>query len=430
MGKYFSIKSIYKIITTIIAIIILGFVLFQINAVFQNNITFSSDIFSADVLDKDIDPDASIWPSSANRSSSMVVIEESTLRVLSQSNKDMRLEMASTTKIMTALVVLENLPLDKQITVDDSAVGVEGSSIYIKRGEIWTIRDLLYGLMLRSGNDAATALAIATAGSVEDFAVMMNEKAERLGLKNTRFENPHGLHADGHYTSAYDLAVISACAMRNEDFKTIVGTKMYAVEGNETHPTYYFANKNKMLSVYDGANGIKTGYTKDSGRCLVSSAERNGMQLICVVLNIYDTYNTCATNMNKVFDEYIPVEVGKSGDIMETFDFDGEKYEIALAGDLVIPLKDGESFKLNCRFNISDELSAPLESGSIIGKLEFYDDNRLLFCADIVNIDNINDTGALRKLSAYVGDWRISHTNGETEQIFSVDRSVVETRRG
>ncbi|MDE5549273.1 MAG: hypothetical protein K2J13_03375, partial [Clostridia bacterium] len=175
------------------------------------------------------------------------------------------------------------------------------------------------------------------------------------------------------------------------------------------------------------ANGIKTGYTKDSGRCLVSSAERNGMQLICVVLNIYDTYGTCSASMDKAFSEYAPIEVGKKNSVLESFEIDGKKYDIAIDNDLVLPLKDGENLALNCKFNMYDSLELPLAIGSVIGKLEFYDDNRLLFSANIVNINEINDIGVLRKLSAYVGDWRISYANGTIEQIFSVDGGSVKT---
>ncbi len=430
MGKYFSIKSISKIIAVILAIIMLNFVLIQLNAVIEDNSVLSSADGSLKKTFPSNNQEIDNVEASANKSSSSVVIEESTLRVLGGFNKDMRLEMASTTKIMTALVAIENGELDKKITVADEAVGVEGSSIYLKYDEIWTIRDLLYGLMLRSGNDSAVALAVAIGGSVDNFVKMMNDKADSLGLKNTNFENPNGLHGDNHYTSAYDLAVISAFAMRNEDFKKIVGTKMYTVEGNETHPTYYFANKNKMLALYEGANGIKTGYTKDSGRCLVSSAERNGMQLISVVLNIYDTYGTCSAGMDKAFEEYIPVEIGRKGDILESIKVGQENYEIALENTLVLPLKNGENLGLSCKFNIGDKFDLPLESGSAIGKLEFYDDNRLLFSANIVNIDKINDLGVLRKLSAYVGDWRVSYTDGKTEQIFSVYGGGVEKERG
>ncbi|MDE6474238.1 MAG: D-alanyl-D-alanine carboxypeptidase [Clostridia bacterium] len=360
-----------------------------------------------------------------NKSSAMAVVEASTMRVLVEHNKDVRLEMASTTKIMTALVVIENDDLDKEFTIPDEAVGVEGSSIYLKSKEIWTIRDLLYGLMLRSGNDAATALAISTGGSVEHFVEMMNDRVKQLGLTNTHFENPHGLHSDEHYTSAYDLAIISAVAMQNPIFKEVAGCKMYTVQANSSHPTYYFANKNKMLGIYDGANGIKTGYTKDSGRCLVTAAERNGMQLIGVVLNVYDHYNASAINFDKAFENYLPVSIGKKGDTLETLNIEEKNYNLALQNDLVLPLKEGEIVGIKCCFEINEDLQAPLNANSIIGKMLFYDDNRLLFSANIVNMEAIDDLGVLRKLSAYSGEMRISVENGEIKQIFSVDGSGV-----
>ncbi|MDE6275514.1 MAG: D-alanyl-D-alanine carboxypeptidase [Clostridia bacterium] len=362
-----------------------------------------------------------------NKTSSMAVVEASTKRVLIEQNKNVRLEMASTTKIMTALVVIENADLDKEFTIPSEAVGVEGSSIYLKSKEIWTIRDLLYGLMLRSGNDAATALAIATSGSVEKFVQMMNEKVTELRLENTHFENPHGLHSENHYTSAYDLAIISAVAMQNPTFKEIVGCKMYTVQANSSHPTYYFANKNKMLNLYDGANGIKTGFTKDSGRCLVTSAERNGMQLVCVVLNVYDHYNASARNFDKAFAEYSPITVGKQGNILDSLNIEGKSYNIALQSDLVLPLKEGEIMGIKCYFDIEQDLKTPLKANSVIGKMQFYNDNRLLFSANIVNMEEIDDIGVLRKLSAYTGEMRVSVENGEIKQIFSFDGGGVST---
>lgn len=432
MGKYFSIKDVIKIISIIIAVILLSFTFYQ----FSDAIGFATENFDTPSIQIDdfnsskkqnnviFDTDFAS-KGYANKSSSMAIMEATTLRVLGGENIDMRLEMASTTKIMTALVVLENMELEKQIKVDDSAVGVEGSSIYLKKNEIWTIQDLLYGLMLRSGNDAATALAIATGGNMENFVAMMNDKAIQLGLKNTHFDNPHGLHSDTHYTSAYDLAVIASSAMQNDEFKKIVGCKMYTVEANETHPTYYLGNKNKLLALYDGANGVKTGYTKDSGRCFVGSAEKNGMQLVCVVLNIYDTYNTCAVNFDKAFENYSAVSVGNSGDIIENISLEGVNCSLALQNDLVLPLKEGEILGLKCYFEINDELAAPLKENSIIGKMQFYMDNRLLFSANIVNMEEIDDIGAVRKLAEYTGDWRINVENGEIKQVFGFDRRSV-----
>lgn len=215
-------------------------------------------------------------------SMSYICIEADGGKVLDESNADARKYPASTTKILTALVVLENVPSDMKFRVPDCAVGVEGSSIYLKRGEVVKVGDLLYGLMLRSGNDAAVALAVATAGTVERFAAMMNERARRAGARNSHFVNPHGLHDNDHYTTARDLALITAEAYRNEDFRRIVSTSSITVgEGENTRVLY---NKNKLLSQVEGANGVKTGYTNKSGKCLVGGAVKDGVQRISVVL--------------------------------------------------------------------------------------------------------------------------------------------------
>lgn len=239
-----------------------------------------------------------------NSSSATIVVDQKSKKILSSNNAHVRLAMASTTKIMTAMVVLDNVvDIDVQLAIPREAVGVEGSSVYLKRNEIWSVRDLLYALMLRSGNDAAVALSIAVGGSVQGFVDMMNAKASELGLKDTHFTNPHGLHDDNHYTTAYDLAIITAEAMKNPLFKSIVSAKSYVVEGNYTHDRYYLGNKNKMLLMMEGADGVKTGYTKNSGRCLVSSATRGDTQLICVVLNVHDMWNVSKNLLEKGFEQ-------------------------------------------------------------------------------------------------------------------------------
>ena len=231
-----------------------------------------------------------------------VVIEQSSRRVLLDEGMNTKCYPASTTKVLTALVVLNELPLDKVVTVPKKAEGVEGSSIYLRAGQKITVEDLLFGLMLRSGNDAATALAIETSGSVEKFAELMNETAKELGANNSNFVNPHGLHDDEHYTTAYDLALITAAAYENSDFVRIASSKKAKITiDGEAH---YIGNKNKMLTLYEGANGVKTGYTKNSGRCLVSGALRNDMQLITVVLNYNDMWNDSIRMLNYGFDNY------------------------------------------------------------------------------------------------------------------------------
>lgn len=231
-----------------------------------------------------------------------IVIEQSTRRVLSGTNENVKLYPASTTKILTAMVVLEALPLKTKVKVDSRAVGVEGSSIYLRDGETLTVEDLLYGMMLRSGNDAAVALALAVSPSIDAFAILMNLKAKECGAYDSNFANPNGLHDDNHYTTAYDLALITAKAMENEDFRRIVSAKRVKIGEGES--ARVIANKNKMLSSFDGANGVKTGYTTSSGRCLVSSATREGMTLISVVLNCPDMWRESADDLEKCYDDY------------------------------------------------------------------------------------------------------------------------------
>ncbi len=235
-------------------------------------------------------------------SKSAVVIEQSTRRVLYSEDMNVKCYPASTTKVLTALIALNSLELDRVVTVPKEAEGVEGSSIYLRKGDKISVRDLLYGLMLRSGNDAATALAIESAGSVENFALLMNETAVSLGAFNSNFVNPHGLHDDNHFTTAYDLALITAAAYENPEFVKIASTLQVKIMINDE--AHYIANKNKLLKLYDGANGVKTGYTKKSGRCLVGGAQRDGMQLISVVLNYGDMWNDTIRMLNYGFENF------------------------------------------------------------------------------------------------------------------------------
>lgn len=236
-----------------------------------------------------------------------IVVEQSSRRVLYASGENVKLYPASTTKILTAMVVLDNLPLEMPITIDRRAVGIEGSSIYLKEGEVLTVEDLLYGMMLRSGNDSAVALALAVSPTISAFAEKMNVKAVECGATNSHFVNPHGLHDNDHYTTAFDLALITAKGMENENFRRIVSAKRVKIGSGES--ARIIANKNKMLSAFDGANGVKTGFTKASGRCLVSSATREGMTLISVVLNCPDMWADSADMLNDCFDKYKMTDV-------------------------------------------------------------------------------------------------------------------------
>lgn len=257
-----------------------------------------------------------------------IVVEATTGRALYERNADVKMYPASTTKILTALVVLERLPLDYTVKIPYQAAGVEGSSIYLRTGEKLTVEELLYGLMLRSGNDAAVALAYAAAGGIEEFAELMNARAEECGAFSSHFVNPHGLHDVDHYTTARDLAAITAAAYRNDDFRRIVSTRNVVINGAEGKR--YLSNKNKLLTRYDGANGVKTGYTTKSGRCLVGGAERGGMQLISVVLNRYDMWEQTERILDAAFSAYemqpikgLPVPEYKEGALNVEVAYDG-----------------------------------------------------------------------------------------------------------
>lgn len=220
---------------------------------------------------------------------SACMIIADTNQVIFEKNAYEKMPMASTTKIMTAILALEKSSPDDLVTVSPNAAGVEGSSIYLERGDKIRMEDLLYGLMLNSGNDAAVAISEYISGNPQAFALEMTEFAKKIGAENSSFKNPNGLDEDGHHTTAYDLSVISSFAMKNPDFKRIVATKERSAKINNGD-ILYFSNHNKLLSMYDGTIGIKTGYTKKSGRCLVSAVTRDGITLIAVTLNAPDDW--------------------------------------------------------------------------------------------------------------------------------------------
>lgn len=229
---------------------------------------------------------------------SAIVLCADTGDVLFEKNADERMLIASITKIMTAIVVIENSELDEEIVIKPEWSAIEGSSMYANPGESYTVRELLYGMMLNSGNDAAAALACTVCGDESAFAEKMNEKARELGLSNSSFKNPHGLDEDGHYSTARDMACLTAYCMENEDFKEIASTNCAVIKD----VTYY--NHNKLLREYDGCIGVKTGYTMAAGRTLVSCAERDGMRLVCVTLSAPDDWNDHKYLLDKAFSQY------------------------------------------------------------------------------------------------------------------------------
>ena len=229
-------------------------------------------------------------PTIETSASATSLIDVQSGRILYSEDGDVQLRIASLTKIMTAIVAIEKGSLSDMVKVSKRAAGKEGSSIYLKVGEEMSLSNMLYGLMLRSGNDAATAIAEHVGGSEAGFVYLMNEKAKELGLSNTQFKNPHGLDEEGHYSSANDLAVLTAYALKNKVFAEIVRTEDKKAPNPYEDWDYSWHNKNKMLDKYEGADGVKTGYTKKAFRCLVSSATRNGQQLVAVTINDGDDW--------------------------------------------------------------------------------------------------------------------------------------------
>lgn len=307
---------------------------------------------------------------------SAVLMDVESHRVLYEKNADVQLAMASTTKIMTALVVLENCDLDEVVTVAKEAQGVEGSSIYLSAGEKLTVEQLLLGLMMHSGNDAAVALAIHCSGTVEGFVEKMNQKADEIGADRTKFVNPNGLPAEGHYTTARDLALIAATALKNEDFARIVSTKKAVIPWEGKEWDRVLVNKNKMLSLYDGANGVKTGYTKAAGRCLVSSAERDGMWLVAVVLNSSPMYDDCCKMLDYGFENYAMQGIINQGDQLGTLEItDGFETSVTAvaAEDFVYPMIDGEMLRIVVRL-YSQRVRAPIYEGDIVGYADVYNE--------------------------------------------------------
>ena len=267
------------------------------------------------------DPDSAVSVS-AKRA---ILIEAHSADVLYAKNERQRAGMASTTKIMTALVVSEALPCDKLISIPKEAVNIEGSSVYLCEGELLSVEQLLCALMLSSANDAAVALALAVSGSIEAFAEKMNEKALALGLCDTHFTNPHGLYDEDHYTTAFDLALIARAALENKTVRRIASTQKTQIpQGvSSTDPqglsVRYLQNHNKMLRNYDGAIGLKTGFTKKTGRCLVSAAERDGLCLIAVTLDAPDDWADHTRMLDYGFSAYERVTFFDVGEFTYSF---------------------------------------------------------------------------------------------------------------
>lgn len=338
----------------------------------------------------------------------MCVMESSTGRVLYSKNAKQKLAMASTTKIMTAITAIENCSnIDEKFVISPKAVGISGTSLYLRKGEVFSVRELLYGLMLISGNDASVAIGEHVGGTLTNFVDMMNKTALKIGAVNSHFDNTHGLDSKTHYTTAEDLARITSYAMENETFREIVSTKNIKIVSAEGK-TRYLRNKNKLLTKLEGCDGVKTGFTDDAGRCLVSSCTRDGMRLVCVVLNCGPMFEESQALLEQGFREYklydltkffsikscLPVSESKQGFVKIGFD-NGAYY----------PLRASELDKISVSYTLPDELVAPIKKSQKVGEISIFFGNDLLFSKNIYTIENIRSNTYLDSLKRAVTNW-------------------------
>lgn len=326
-----------------------------------------------------------------------ILMDANSGRVIIEKNSNEKMAMASTTKIMTALIALEEGNLKDKITIDDRSIDIEGSSIYLKKNEVLSLKDLLYGLMLRSGNDSSIAIANHIGKDVDGFVNKMNSKAKSIGALNTNFENPHGLSEKNHYSTAYDLALITKEALKNEHFKQIFKSKTYNANREKNG---YFVNKNKTLWEYEGGNGGKTGYTTSSGRCLVSTAQRNGMNLIAVSLGASDWFNDNYKLMDYGFENFKPYIIYDNNQLIKKIDIeDGNKTIYALANnEFVYPLSDEERKDIKIKLEIDKNIKTPIEKGQKIGVIETYLEGVLIKKENVISKDIVKKNNIIQKI--------------------------------
>ena len=313
-----------------------------------------------------------------------ILIDASTGRILSEQNAHEKLAPASTTKILTALLVLENVDdLSATVTLPADFKNVGESSIYLEPGETLTYESLLYALMLRSANDAAQALAIGVAGSEDKFVEMMNARTEELGLKDSHWTNPHGLDDPQHYTSAYDLAMISKAAIEFPFFNEVVAATSYTLPWADYEYDRVIYNHNQFLDTYKdkGADGIKTGFTDNAGSCLVGSATQDSLRLIGVMLKAKEQdnghYAAMAKLMDYGFESYTAVELGKKGDVVGSVKVSGAKVgsvDVILGSDVKMPMQTDGNYQPQVTYDYPASLQAPVSADEPIGTASFIDD--------------------------------------------------------
>lgn len=340
-----------------------------------------------------------------------VLMEETTGTVLFEKNADARLPMASTTKIMTALVALEHADPDLLIATPKEAVGTEGSSIYLFEGEVLSLEELLWALLLNSANDAAVAIAFGVAGGVEAFAARMNEKAAALGLENTHFVNPHGLDDPDHYTTARELAIITRAALANPLIRKMVSTRKKTIPHNGKGGVRLLVNHNKLLRLYDGTFGVKTGYTKRTGRCLVSAAARDGLSLIAVTLDAPSDWSDHSAMLDAGFAAVSSLSLAKSEELSLRLPVVGGVSDAVTvcnpeAAEVLLPSGYGELTRV---IELPRFLYASVPEGKPVGRAVWYADGKPIAQTPLVTAEAVEKP---KKENWFLSFWRrIFHIN-------------------
>lgn len=341
---------------------------------------------------------------------SMVVIESTNNTIIYSKNEEAQLPIASTTKIICALTVLENCDdINKIITVPKSATLVEGSSIYLRSQEQLSIKDLLFGLMLQSGNDAAETLAMEVGeGSLQNFAYLMNETAQKCGATNSNFVTPHGLNDKDHYSTALDLAKITSYALKNPVFKEMVSTKCHKIPATEHNTSRTLINKNKLLSNLENCIGVKTGYTKNAGRCLVSACEKDGTQIVCVVLNCGPMFEDSAVLLKKAMSEYKYFEILPSYKFVDDVMVEnGKSSSIRLynKNSFSVVVKEKEIERYSVVYDYQKLVNAPIKKDEELGNVKIYYNNTLIFEEKLCSIEGVESVNSKEELKKILENW-------------------------
>ena len=335
---------------------------------------------------------------------------------------------ASTTKIMTGILAIEHGNLDDIVTIDQEVVDLTyGSHIALEPGEQLPLKDVLYALLLRSANDGALAIAKHISGSIEDFVELMNEKAEEIGALNTNFVNPHGLHDENHVTTAYDLALMARYAMENPTFREYVNTTAYTIEATEIkeEPRYLYTT-NKLLRssmnidydgqavpiTYEGAQGVKTGYTEEASNCLVSYAQRDGQQLLTVVLKSPSTQVYVDTHklLNYGFSNFENTIIGSKNEFIGNIDIENGNLSLIggiLENDIIQPMNKLHIDQLDRKINLKTNLEAPIKEGEIIGVMEYYRDGEIIAQGNILSTMDVEAIPPSSIFSILLSNWYI-----------------------